>query len=87
MLAAMFMTMAPMAGCPSGTDGKSRRSRGPKNRAMRSIAPPFSPRRMTPSHRHMTPVSPIAISNPVFDMSKVEVTTRDHTSASPCQSH
>ncbi len=85
MLAAMFMTMLPVAGCPAGMPGKSRRSRGPNNRATRSTAPPRSPMRMMPNHRQMTPVRPSAILKAVSAMSKVEPTISAHTSVWPAK--
>ncbi len=86
MLAAMFMTIEPVAGWPSGMPGKSRLSSGPKPRASRSTAPPFSPSRMIPSHRHITPVRPRAISKPVLARSKAALTIAAQTSASPATS-
>ncbi len=48
MLAAMFMTMAPMAGCSGGTSGKRNRMMGRKARARTLTSPERSARRMTP---------------------------------------
>ena len=76
------MIEAP-AGWPFGTPGKSRCSSGSNARARSVTAPPRSPTRMMPSHRHMTPVRPRETSKPVFAMSKVEATMAAHTPGSP----
>ncbi|MFM1941192.1 MAG: hypothetical protein RI897_174 [Verrucomicrobiota bacterium] len=55
MLAAMFITMELMAGCPSGTSGKSRRRMGWRSLAMLWTRPAFSARRMRPSQNPMMP--------------------------------
>ena len=57
MLAAMFITMEPMAGWLAGTSGKRRRSRGLRNRARISTRPAFSARRIMPSHSAQMPRS------------------------------
>ncbi len=86
MLAAMFITIAPSAGWPAGTPGKSRRSKGAKARPSSSTAPPRSPMRMMPSQRQSTPVRPMAISKAVLAMSKVLATIACHTSGWPRKS-
>ena len=74
-LAARFMSSAPSAGWPAGTEGKSRRRSGRNSRASHSTAPPASPTRRMPSHRHMTPVRPRATSKAVLAVSNMEETT------------
>ena len=56
-LAAMFMTIEPMAGCCGGTSGKSQRMIGCKARASTPTRPDFSAKRIIPSHRAMIPAS------------------------------
>ena len=57
MFAAMFMTMAPIAGCSAGTSGKSRRSTGRSTPASASTSPERSASRMIPSQMAHTPSS------------------------------
>src|SRR5689334_2121684 len=83
MFAERFITMAPLAGCPAGMPGKRRRKSGPTAQAMNSVTPPFSAIFMSPSHRLITPVRPIEISNAVFDESKSDETTSFSTSGFP----
>ncbi len=83
MLADMFITIAPPAGCPSGMPGNRRRNSGRNARAIASTTPPFSPIRISPSHRLITPVSPSAISKPVFAESNSAPTTSRKTSGRP----
>src|SRR5207302_1370335 len=60
MLAAMFSSIAEMAGCPSGTPGKSGRKRGRTARASLSTRPAFSAILSSPSQSAITPMSPMA---------------------------
>jgi hypothetical protein len=83
MLAAKFMMTDPMAGCSGGTSGNRRRKNGRTTVAIAPIAPPRSPTFMRPSHRVSTPVSPMEISNAVFDESKVACTMAVKTAVSP----
>ena len=72
-LAAMFMNMCPVAGCPLGMSGKRRVKRGLSTRESPLTAPPFSPIFITPIHRESTPVRPMLISKAVFEFSNVEL--------------
>ena len=72
MLAAMFMKICPVAGCPLGMSGKRRTKRGLSMRERALTRPPLSPTFMTPIHRARTPVSPREISNAVLELSNVE---------------
>src|SRR5262249_7352045 len=55
MLAAMFITMDPIAGCSGGTSEKSRIKIGRINRASCWTSPAFSASRIMPSQRVMAP--------------------------------
>ena len=57
MLAAMFITMAPMAGCSGGTSGNKRVSTGRRARASTRTKPDLSASRIMPSHKAITPAS------------------------------
>jgi len=71
MFAAIFITIAPMAGSPAGISGKSSRSTGRNARASTCTSPDFSASRMIPSHRAMMPMSGSATDiTPVFAASK-----------------
>ena len=80
MLAAMFMKMLPVTGCPLGMSGNSLVNTGLSSRASTLTTPPFSPTFITPSHRASTPVSPKEISNAVFDDENVESIMAGNTS-------
>ena len=54
-LAAMLSTIAPRAGCPSGTSGNSIRVKGWSLRASASTRPERSARRNSPSHSPIIP--------------------------------
>ena len=56
MLAAMFITIEPMAGCSGGTSGKSRRMMGRSARASNETSPERSASRIRPSHSAITPM-------------------------------
>src|SRR5205823_5115264 len=73
MFAAMFSSMAEMAGCPSGMPGKRGRKMGRAARASFSTSPAFSAIRISPSHSAITPISPMA-----------SVTPCDAPSNAPC---
>ena len=83
MLAATFMKMLPVTGCPLGMSGKRRVKTGERARARTLTTPPFSPIFIMPSHSESTPVSPSEISNAVFDVSNVEFMIAGNTSVSP----
>ena len=83
MLAAMFMKMLPVTGCPLGISGNSRTNTGESKRESTSITPPRSPIFMMPNQSESTPVSPSEISKAVFDVSKVEFIMAGNTSVSP----
>ena len=80
MLAAMFMKMEPVTGCPLGMSGNSLLNTGESNLASAFTIPPFSPIFIMPSQRESTPVSPSDISNAVFDESNVEFIIAGNTS-------
>ena len=71
-LAAIFMKMLPVTGCPLGISGKSLLNTGDRIRANTSTTPPRSPTFITPSHSDNTPVNPNEISKAVFDELNVE---------------
>ena len=75
MLAAMFMSIEPIAGCSGGTSGKRRRMIGCKARAIRWTSPARSANRITPSHSAMIPISPNAIVTAVFAPSNAPLVT------------
>ena len=83
MLAAMFMKMLPVTGCPLGMSGNRRVKTGDSRRASILTTPPCSPTRITPSHSDSTPVSPNEISNAVFDDENVLSIMAGKTSKSP----
>ena len=83
MLAAMFMKMLPVAGCPFGMSGNSFVNTGDSTRASRLTTPPRSPIFITPSHRASMPVRPSEISKAVFAVSNVEFMMAGNTSVSP----
>jgi hypothetical protein len=83
MLAAIFMKIEPVTGCPLGMSGKSLENTGDKIRARKLTTPPFSPTFITPNQRANTPVSPKDISNAVFEEENVESIIAGNTSMSP----
>ena len=83
MLAAMFMKMLPVTGCPLGMSGKSLVKMGDSRRASTLTTPPFSPTFMTPSHSDSTPVRPNEILKAVSDDSNVESIMAGNTPKSP----
>ena len=80
MLAAMFMKMEPVTGCPLGMSGNNLVNTGLSRRASTLTTPPFSPTFITPSQSDSTPVSPNEISNAVFDDENVESIIAGNTS-------
>ena len=74
-LAAMFMIMALMAGCSAGTSGKRRTITGLRARAMARIIPPASTTRISPSHRAMGPMRPMARVTALLAASKEALVT------------
>ena len=82
-LAARFIKMLPVTGCPLGISGKSLLNRGPSNRENRAMTPPCSPILMIPSQRERTPVSPNEISKAVLEELKVELIISGNTCVSP----
>ena len=62
MLAARFMVMEPMAGCPAGTSGIRRVNSGVTARDNMPIRPLCSAMRNKPSHSAISPIRPMAIS-------------------------
>ena len=86
MLAAMFMKILPVTGCPLGTSGKSLQKTGLSRRASTFTTPPFSPIFMMPNQSESTPVRPSEISKAVFDESKVAFIMAGKTSMSPIHS-
>ena len=83
MLAATFMKILPVAGCPFGMSGKRRVNTGLSNRAKALTTPPFSPIFITPIHKVNTPVRPNEISNAVFEVENVESIMAGKTDTSP----
>ena len=83
MLAAMFMKIEPVTGCPFGMSGNNLVNTGDSRRANTLTTPPFSPIFITPSQSDNTPVSPKEISNAVFDEENVESIIAGNTSKSP----
>lgn len=82
-LAAMFINMLPVTGCPLGMSGNKRVKMGVSRRAITFTTPPFSPIFIMPSHNDRTPVSPKEISKAVLEESKVEFIMAGKTSTSP----
>ena len=80
MLAAMFMKMLPVTGCPFGMSGKSLVNTGLSRRASTLTTPPFSPIFITPNQSDRTPVNPKEISKAVFDDENVESIMAGNTS-------
>ena len=80
MLAAMFMKMEPVTGCPLGMSGNSFTKMGLSSRASTFTTPPFSPIFIIPSQSDNTPVRPNDISNAVFDEENVESIMAGNTS-------
>jgi len=75
MLAAMFMSIDPIAGCSGGTSGNRRRMTGRRPRAIFCTRPARSASRITPSQSAMIPMSPSAIVTAVFAPSKAPAVT------------
>ena len=80
MLAAMFMKIEPVTGCPFGMSGNSFVNTGDNTLANTLTTPPFSPTFITPSQSDKTPVRPSEISNAVFDEENVESIIAGNTS-------
>ena len=80
MLAAMFMKMLPVTGCPLGMSGNRRTKTGLSSRDSALTRPPCSPIFMMPSQSESTPVSPSDISKAVFDELNVESIMAGNTS-------
>ena len=83
MLAAMFINIEPVTGCPLGISGNSLVKTGLSSLASTFTTPPFSPIFMIPSHSDSTPVRPSEISKAVFDEENVESIMAGNTSKSP----
>ena len=83
MLAAMFIKMLPVTGCPFGMSGNSLTKTGDSRRASALMSPPCSPIFITPSHSDKTPVRPKEISKAVFDEENVASIIAGNTSISP----
>ena len=82
-LAAMFMKMWPVAGCPLGMSGKSLLKRGLSAFDSTLTMPPRSPIFMMPIQRERTPVSPREISKAVLEFSNVELMMSANTPVLP----
>ena len=82
-LAAMFINIEPVTGCPLGISGNSLVKIGLSNLANTFTTPPFSPIFMIPSQSERTPVKPSEISKAVFDEENVESIMAGNTSKSP----
>ena len=85
MLAAIFMKMCPVAGCPLGMSGKRRVKTGLSRRERALTIPPFSPIFITPIQRESTPVSPMDISKAVLEFSNVELMMSANTPVLPAK--
>ena len=83
MLAAIFMKIEPVTGCPFGMSGNNLVNTGDSRRAKALTTPPFSPTFITPSQSDSTPVNPSDISKAVFDDENVESIIAGNTSKSP----
>ena len=83
MLADMFITMQPIAGCSGGTSGKRRRMMGRKPCAIFCTSPARSAKRITPSHNAMIPISANAIVTAVFAPSSAPPVTSLNRSFQP----
>ena len=87
MLAAMFITIAPIAGWSPGTSGKSRRITGRNARASTCTRPERSARRMIPSHTASVPTSGSAMDmTAVFAPSKAPLVTSSRWPVAPPRS-
>ena len=76
MLAAMFITMEPIAGWLAGTSGNNQRMTGRRPAASKPTKPDFSARRMMPSQRAMMPASGSArVMTAVLQASKAAAVT------------
>ncbi len=75
MLAAIFISIEPIAGCATGTSGNSRRMTGRNNQASAPTNPDFSASRIIPSHNAMIPTKPIAMVTPSSAISIAPVAT------------
>ena len=82
-LAARFIKILPVTGCPLGISGNNLVKSGLSKREKTPITPPCSPIRMMPIQRDSTPVSPSEISNAVLEESNVELMIAGKTSVSP----
>ena len=82
-LAAMFIKMLPVTGCPFGMSGKRRVNTGDSIFDSTFTTPPRSPIFMMPSQRLSTPVRPSDVSKAVFAVSKVEFIMAGNTVVSP----
>ena len=69
MFAAMFISIAPIAGCSAGTSGNNRRMIGRSARASFCTSPARSARRITPSQSAITPIKPSASSTAATEAS------------------
>ena len=83
MLAAMFMKIEPVTGCPLGMSGNNLVNSGLSTLASTFTTPPFSPIFMMPSQSDNTPVRPNEISKAVFEELNVESIIAGNTSKSP----
>ena len=83
MFAAMFITIAPSAGCSGGTSGKSFRMSGRMARAMICMRPDRSASRMIPSQSAMMPTRPIASVTAFFAPSSAPLVTSGNLPVKP----
>lgn len=72
-LAAIFIKIEPITGCPFGISGNKRHNTGLNHLDKAAIKPLLSPIFMMPSQSESTPVSPKDTSNAVFEELKVEL--------------
>ena len=84
-LAARFMKILPVTGCPLGISGNSLLNIGLSSREMRVTKPPRSPIFMIPNHKESTPVKPNEISKAVWAELKVELMISGNTCVSPAK--
>ena len=82
-LAAKFIKIVPVTGCPLGISGKIFENTGANHLATTLTTPPFSPMRIMPSHKESTPVRPSDTSKAVLADEKVEFMIAGNTSVSP----
>ena len=82
-LAARFIKILPVTGCPFGISGNSLLKTGLNNLENKAMTPPFSPIFMMPSQSESTPVSPKEISKAVFEELNVELMISGNTPVSP----